>query len=395
MDKKVTLKKSARLSGRCDHPWIYRSQIEKLSGDPLPGDLVGIFGKRGFVGVGYYNPRSEITIRLLSAAPTAIDKEFFKRKIQKAVRYRELAVKETNACRLIASEADGLPGFIVDRYGEVLVVQFLTMGMERLRPPVLEALKEVIPFKGIYERSDTALRSKEGLEAKKGWIEPMRGEETIIQEGNIRYGVRFEAGQKTGLYLDQRENRLEFGKWGFKGEVLDAFCYEGGFALHLALAGCRALGIDSSEEAVKQAEKNRELNGIAEEACVFKAGNIFDELRRMEREAKRFDLVVLDPPSFVKSKEALEGALKGYKEIILRSMKLLKQEGFLAVFSCSYHVDDNLLMQVSQSAAWDVRKRLRVVRFLKQSADHPIDPFIPETYYLKGFLFWVGSIDSL
>jgi 23S rRNA (cytosine1962-C5)-methyltransferase len=389
---KVILKKPGGVS-RFGHPWIYRSQIRSVDGSAEPGGLVALFSeKNNYIGTGYYNPASEITVRLLTRKPEPVTKDFFKAKIARAAAFRKGTVRDSNACRLVSSEGDDLPGLIVDQYGEVTVVQFLTLGMDRLRPLVLEALEEAVPSKGIFERSDSSSRKIEGLPEKVGWIRKDCGDEVAIFEGDIRYAMHFGAGHKTGMYLDQRENRLLIAGLGIKGEALDAFCYEGGFGLHLAKSGCRVLGIDSQEDVIRRAEANRELNGIAPDALQFKVANVFDQLKAFEKEKRRFDLVVLDPPSFVKKKAALEGALAGYKEILLRSMKLLNEDGKLAVFSCSYHVDENLLMQASLSGASDVRKTLRVLKFLKQSSDHPINPFIPETYYLKGFLFQVNSL---
>lgn len=386
---KVVLKRGFKGTPRFGHPWIYRTQIQEAAASP--GALVDVISDAGhFLGRGYYNPRSEITVRLLTYRKEPIDKAFFKARIGEALEFRKRFVRDTNACRLVSSEGDDLPGLIVDQYGEILVVQFLTMGMERLRPLVLEALGESIPSKGLYERSDSSSRKLEGLEEKVGWIGQGPADTMVIQERDIRYNMRFGGGHKTGFYLDQRDNRFLLRDLGVKGEVLDAFCYTGGFGLHLAAAGCHVLGIEIQKEAVSQAEENRALNGISPEALGFRVGNVFDELRALEKGKKKFDLVILDPPSFVKKKEALEGALAGYKEIGLRSMKLLNDHGLLAVFSCSYHIDDSLLMQTCLSAAVDAHKSLKVLKFMKQSGDHPINPFIPETYYLKGFLFQVS-----
>lgn len=389
--KNVVLKRNPDFAVRSGHPWVYRSQIQEIAPGAAPGDIVTVLDGRRPLGVGYYNPASEITVRLLARREVPIDAVFFKEKIKKAAAFRERTVADTNAWRVVSSEADDLPGLIVDRYGEILVVQFLTLGMERLRPLILEALNEVLSPRGIYERSDSSSRRIEGLAEKTGWIEKSCGDAVEVYEGSIRYNVHFEAGHKTGFYLDQRENRLLFAAMGIKGDVLDAFCYEGGFGLHLAKAGCRVLGVDVQDDVIRRAEENRRLNGLEAASLEFKTANVFDFLKASETEGRRFDFVILDPPSFVKKKSALEGALAGYKEILLRAMKLLNENGRLAVFSCSYHVDENRLMQASLAAAWDTHKSLRVLKFLKQSGDHPINPFIPETYYLKGYLFEVNS----
>ncbi len=392
MDKKVILKRNHTGYERPDHPWIYRSQLREVVGRPAPGDLVEIQGQKGTVGVGYFNPHSEITVRILSRKIQPIDKDFFKSKIEKAFTHRKRFVSGTNAFRLISSEADGLPGLIADWYDQTLVVQFLTLGMEKLRPFVLEALEETLPLNGLYEKSNSASRTLEGLPPRLGWIRKDCSDEVVVIEEGIRYAVRFEEGHKTGFYLDQRENRILMGRMGIKGAVLDAFCYEGGFGLHLARGGAKeVLGVDIQSDVIARAEENRNLNGLSEGVVRYRKADVFDALKEFETEQKKFDLVILDPPSFLKKKEALEGALAGTKEIILRSMKILNDPGLLAVFSCSFHINDDLLMRTALSAAHDVRKSLKVLKFLKQSTDHPIDPFIPETYYLKGFLFEVSA----
>lgn len=389
----VRLKPPPHGSLRFGHPWVYKSQIDSVEKGIEPGALVYVIGsKGGLAGIGYYNPNSEIAVRMLTRQDEAINVDFFKARLARAAQFRSRFVRDTNAYRLVSSEADDLPGLIIDRYADTLVLQFLTLGMESLRPQVLPAIEAVIAAKGIYERSDAPYRNLEGLEEKTGWISQSCADQALIVEGGIRYSVRFGEGHKTGFYLDQRENRLALAGLGIQGDVLDAFCYEGGFGLHLARSGCRVLGLDIRTDALERAAENRQLNGLSEASLRFKSANVFDELKSLDKEAARFDLVILDPPSFVKKKSAIEGAASGYKEIMLRAMKILKQGGLLAVFSCSYHVNEDVLMQAAMSAAHDVRRSLRLVKFFKQSADHPINPFIPETYYLKGFLFEVNLL---
>lgn len=388
-DKRVILKAPPKGHIRHGHCWIYRSQIASVDGAPSPGEAVEVLtDKKRFLGTGYYNAASEITVRLLSRQAETPDTAFFARRLTRALEYRRRRSIPSNACRIVSSEADGLPGLIVDRYDEVVVVQFLTMGMERLRPHVLEAIEATLPCRGLYERSDSHSRKIEGLSEKTGWIRRDCASETEVNEAGIRFRVRFEEGHKTGFYLDQRDNRILLAaEAGPPGTALDAFCYEGGFGLHLARAGWRVTGIDIKSENIAQAEVHRALNGIEPERLELRAANVFDELKSFEKAGARFDLVVLDPPSFVKKRDALEGAVSGYKEIVLRSLRLLSDGGRLAVFSCAYHLDETLLLQTCLQAAVDVRRNLKILRFLKQSADHPIVPFIPETYYLKGFLF--------
>lgn len=389
---KIYLKKPVRLRPR--HPWIYKSQLDlskiKLEGARLPGQgsAVTLHLPNGEVyGTGYFNSQSQISVRLLSFHEEVLNEAFLRLSLQKAIVYRKQLALPTNAMRLVSSEADGLPGLIVDQYGEVLVIQILTYGMEKLRPVLLKLLSELIPNKGIYEKSDSSSRKLEGLEPRSEWVSRECGDSLEVYEGDIRFKIELGQGHKTGFYLDQRDNRLLLADLKVSGRVLDAFCFSGGFGLHLAKYASEVIGLDIQEEAVQKAEANRELNHIPAGKLSFKVANVFDELRSLDKARERFDLIVLDPPSFVKTREAVEQAASGFKEIVLRSMKILSEGGRLAVFSCSYHVDDSLLMQICQQAAFDVNKNLKVLKFLKQSVDHPINPFIPESYYLKGFLF--------
>ncbi len=378
---------------RPGHPWIYSSQLVLNGVQIASGALVDVFTDRGrLIGRGYCNTSSQIAVRILTPRQEEINADFFKRKIEKAYEHRRRFVRDTNAFRVISSEADGLPGFIADVYSEVWVVQFLTAGMENLKNLLLPALQEVIPARGIYERSDSGVRKLEGLVEKKGWIEKNCGDEVVVNEGNIQYRMEFGEGHKTGFYLDQRENRRILSGLGVQGRVLDAFCYEGAFGLHLARAGADVTGVDIQSENLARAELHRERNGISKEKLKFKEADVFEELRELEKKKETFDLVILDPPSFVKKKASLDGAMAGFKEISLRAMKILNEGGLLALFSCSFHVDEGRLLQTAVAAAMDTSKNLKLLRTMTQSSDHPIDPLIPETHYLKGFLFQVSSI---
>lgn len=384
--KTVHILKTRRDGLLTTHPWVYRSQIGKITGDVKAGDIVQVMSPLGKpLGYGYYNEASEISLRFLSrnGAP---DKTFFANQIQMAIDYRKQWAPDAQAYRIVNSEADRLPGFILDQYGDVLVMQFLTMGMERLRPVFIDILREKFPGKNLLDRSDAPSRRYEGLTDNVEWVQG-KVADTVIEEAGTRYKVFFDEGQKTGFYLDQRDNRVFLAEAGIKGKVLDAFCYSGGFGLALAKKGCQVLGLDIQQEAVRQAEINRELNGLPESQICFKTANVFDELRELIKAGEVYDLVILDPPSFVKKKDAVDAAISGYKEILLRGLKLVREGGLLAVFSCSYHVDEFLLLQTAMSAAFDTRKSFKIVKFMKQSGDHPVDPFIPESYYLKGFLF--------
>ena len=392
MNKKIVLKKPPQGSLRLGHPWVYKNQLQSVDAGAVPGDLVDVVTETGrFLGRGYWNPKSEISIRLLTREDEVIGPAFLRRVLQKAADFRGRHVTDTNAYRVVSSEADGLPGLMVDRYGDVLVLQFLTLGMDQLREPVIEALNEILPNKGIFERSDSSSRKLEGLPERVGWIRKDCGDEVVVVEKDIEMTVQFGEGHKTGLYLDQRENRLLLRDWQKGGRVLDAFCYEAGFGLHLAKTGCRVTSIDAQKDCIQRAEGHRKRNHLEPAQLELKTANVFDALKEYEMQKELFDLVILDPPSFARQKAELAGALSGYKEIVMRSMRLLKEAGSLAVFSCAYHVDENLLMQVCLRAAADCKKSLKVLRFLKQASDHPINPFIPETYYLKGFLLEVSS----
>lgn len=394
MSKRIVLKKPPQGSLRPGHLWIYKNQVKDEEGLPEPGDMVDVVTESGrFLARGYWNPKSEIAIRVLTRQPIEIGLEYFKSQIAAAREFRKKVVRETNAFRLIASEADGLPGLIVDQYGDVLVLQISTLGMEKFKEIIVHALNEEVPNRGVFEKSDSSFRLKEGLPLRSGWIEQKCGDEMVVFERDVVYGMRFGEGHKTGLYLDQRDNRFLLRDWVRPGDqVLDVFCNEGAFGLHMARAGCRVTGIEIQADAVKRAEEHRSRNNLSVESYELLNENAFDSLKRMERSKNRYDLVILDPPSFAKQKNALAGAVAGYKDTLLRSFRISKEAGLVAVFSCAYYMDENLLMQVSMQAALDAKKSLKVLKFLKQSQDHPINPFIPETYYLKGFLFQVSSV---
>ncbi len=393
MTRQVVLKRPPQGALRFGHPWIYRDQIKEVAPEAKPGDVLRVMTETDkFLARAYWNPKSEITLRVLTRKDEEVDVAFLSAKFAKALEFRRRMVKDTNSFRLISSEADGMSGLIVDKYDDVLVAQFLTLGMENLKPAILEALSAVVPNKGIYERSDASVRKLEGLAEVAGWIGKPGPEEVIVRERDVEIVLRFGAGHKTGWYLDQRDNRFILRDLAVSGaQALDAFCYEGGFGLQLAKAGMSVLGIDSQKDVIERAERHRKHNGLSESQLSFQVGNAFDVLKEIEKSGKKFDVIVMDPPSFVKQKSALKGALAGYKEILIRGFKMLNTGGKIAIFSCAYHLDDNFLMEASLAAARDARVNLRLLKFLKQAADHPIDPFIAESYYLKGFLFEVTN----
>ncbi len=388
---RVTLHKGRELRLLAGHPWIYQRDLQRIEGTPKPGELAEVRDARDrFVGRGYINPQSQIMVRLLTWEEEAIDDAFVRRRVQAAIDLRKRWVADVEAYRVIFGEADFLPGLVVDRYGGVLVIQFLTAGIEALQGPLVDVLVDLLRPRGIYARNDAPARQLEGLERTSGIL---YGEfDTLFQiaEGGVRFWVDIAAGQKTGLFLDQRENRLRLRSLAEGREVLDAFCYSGGFGLHAAASGARSvLGIEFSKDAAVLAMKNVELNGFGDVVQIVEA-NAFDQLRSMDREGRRFDLIFLDPPAFTKGKEALESALRGYKEINLRAMKLLRERGTLVTCSCSYHLSPELFRDILAEAASDARRRFRVIEFRGQARDHPVLLHVRETNYLK-----VAVLESL
>lgn len=374
--------KEARI--QAGHPWIYRSEIARVEDEGEPGAIAQVRDSRGrFLGQAMVNLKSQIAGRLLSRSEESIDAGFFERRIREAVGRCGRSVRGQDACRLIFGEADHLPGLIVDRYGDLLVVQILTAGIERLRDTVCMALRNVIQPRAIYERNDASPRKPEGLELRKGFAWGQGETGLWIQEGSLSFFVEVADGQKTGFFLDQRDNRQVVKTLALGREALDCFCYSGGFALSAAAGGATsALGIDLSAEAVAWAERSAERNGLSPR-CTFMTGNAFDVLRAFDRERRRYGMVILDPPAFTKGKGAVAGALRGYKEINLRAMKLLAPGGILVTCSCSYHVDAPTFLEMLRAAAADAHREFRLVEMRTQASDHPILLAVKETQYLK------------
>ncbi len=367
------------------HPWIFKGDVADVS-DVAPGDAVTIVDSLArFVGRGFYNPRPALCCRILTRVDEPIDADFFRRRIERALALRT-AVSPTAARRLVWSEGDGLPGLVVDEYAGTLVVQCLTLGMARARRDMLAALRGALGEWPVYWMDEATPARREGFEPLRGWADAPGPSSTVVEEGVVRLRVTFGAGPKTGLYLDQRENRLRAGALARDREVLDVFSATAGFACHALLGGARrALCLESSPEAIAGARGNLELNGVADHAEV-RAVNAFDELRRLERERVRFGLVVLDPPPFARGRETVEAAARGYKEINLRALRLLERGGHLLTFSCSHHVGDALFEDICREAALDARVSVRVRETLTQADDHPVLLEVPETRYLKGRL---------
>lgn len=366
------------------HPWVFKGDVADV-GAVEPGGIVAIVDASGrFVGRGLFNPRPALCCRILTRQDESLDRAFLGRRVAAAIAARGGVPPELG--RLVWSEADQLPGFVADRYGPVLVIQCSTLGMARRRPDLVAALRAAAGDLPIYSADEATPGRLEGFEPLRGWVDRPGPADAVVSEGALRFRVVFGAGQKTGLYLDQRENRLRVAPLAQGRDVLDAFCYAAGFACHALAAGARrALCIESSPEAIAAARDNLGLNGVGNRAEII-AGNAFDELRRLERSGARFGLIVLDPPPFARAREALEAAARGYKEVNLRAMRLLGPGGILATFSCSYHVSEALFEEICREAATDAGATLRVLDRLGQSSDHPVLLTVPETRYLKGLL---------
>ncbi|MBI4636730.1 MAG: class I SAM-dependent rRNA methyltransferase [Candidatus Rokubacteria bacterium] len=368
------------------HPWIFEGDVAQVS-DVEPGGAVTVVDAAGrFVGRGFYNPRPALCCRIATRVDEPLDAGFFRRRVEAALARRARGGEVPGLARLVWSEADGLPGLVVDRYGAVLVVQCLTLGMARARAEVAGALRSFLGPLPVASMDEATPARLEGFEPARGWLDEPGPETVIVEEGGVRLGVRPGTGQKTGLYLDQRENRARVGGLARGRQVLDAFSYTAGFACHALRAGAeRALCIESSSEAVAGARENLALNGVAERAQITQA-NAFDELRRLARSRARFGLIVLDPPPFTRGRGAREAAARGYKEINLRAMRLLEPQGILATFSCSHHVSGEAFEEICRDAAVDSGMSLRVLEHLTQASDHPVLLTVPETHYLKGLL---------
>ncbi|AEG60055.1 class I SAM-dependent rRNA methyltransferase [Desulforamulus ruminis] len=367
------------------HPWIYRTEIKEIRGEFQPGDIVEVYDIRErLIGRGYINPASQISIRIMTRnAEEEINEDFFRRRIQAAWDYRQRVVRESNACRVIFGEADFLPGLIVDKFGDYLAVQTLTLGIEKHKETILKLLQEILKPGGMYERNDVAVRELEGLPLQTGFIGASFDPKVVIKENGLRFVVDLAGGQKTGYFLDQRENRMALQGLVHGGRVLDCFCHTGTFSMYAAKFGAReVLGLDIAAPALEVARANAELNGYGKN-CSFKETNSFDELRAMEKAGEKFEVVVLDPPAFTKSKKAVAGAVRGYKEINLRGMKLLPPGGYLVTCSCSYHMKEEMFLEVIAEAGRDAGRQLRLVELRRQAKDHPMLLASPETHYLK------------
>jgi 23S rRNA (cytosine1962-C5)-methyltransferase len=372
------------------HPWIYTDEIEQYDGDYVNGDIIEVYNYRGeFIGKGYINDVSKIAIRIMTRDMNEeIDEDFFRRRLAQAWEYRKKVI-DTSSCRFIFGEADFLPGLTIDKFEDYYVVQSLALGIDRYKSIIVRLLVEEYGAKGIYERSDANVRELEGMELAKGFLtEPF---DTMVQivENGVKYYVDIENGQKTGFFLDQKENRKAIHRICKDAEVLDCFTHTGSFALNAGIAGAKSvLGVDVSQHAVDFATRNAELNNLSD-VVKFECHNAFDLLPRWSREGKEFDVVILDPPAFTKSREAVKGAIRGYKEINLRGLKMVRPGGYLVTASCSHFMDEELFKKTIADAAHDARRMLRQVEFRTQAPDHPILWNSDESYYLKFYIFQV------
>jgi 23S rRNA (cytosine1962-C5)-methyltransferase len=366
---------------RSGHPWIYRADVATVRAEA--GDLAQIRGPRGrTLGSALYSDRSQIALRMLSYGEAPGDEALIRRRLEAAIAFRTSLAIDATAFRLVHGEADLLPSLIVDRYGDYLVVQALSQGMDRLMPAVTSMLGELLQPRGILARNDPRARVLEGLEQRVDVLAGEVPESVTVTESGIEYAVDLWHGQKTGLFLDQRENRAAAAAYA-RGRLLDCFSYNGGFALVLGRSCEETIAIDVSEDAIARVRRNAVRNGAAVDARV---GNVFDELRGLDRLGERFDTIVLDPPAFAKNKAAVSNARAGYKEINLRALKLLNPGGTLVTCSCSYHVNEAAFAEIVYDAAFDAQVHVTVVEKRMQGRDHPVLLGVPETYYLKCFI---------
>ena len=391
----VTLKTGEGRTIKAGGAWVFNNEIETITGRFHNGDLVIVHDFDGYpMGKGYINQNSKIRVRLLTRhVNQEIDESFFQMRLQNAWNYRKDTV-DTSSCRLVFGEADFLPGIVIDKYEDVLVMECLTLGMERYKEELANLMKQIlqkdgIQIRGVYERSDAKEREKEGLSRVKGFIGAEFDTNVEITENGVRYMVDVVNGQKTGFFLDQKYNRLAIQKLCKGKRVLDCFTHMGTFALNAGIAGASEVtGLDISEFAVEQATENAKRNSLSD-TVTFRAANVLDELPKLAAAGEKYDVVILDPPAFTKSRQATKNAIKGYREINMKGLKLVKDGGYLATCSCSHFMTQELLAKTIREAARATHKRLRQVEFRTQAADHPILWAAEESYYLKFFIFQV------
>lgn len=366
------------------HPWVFGNEVNRVEGDAAAGAIVDVHTHDNkFLGRGYFNPQSQIQVRILTRNKNEeINEQFFLNKLSEAWKHRQqLGYKEN--CRLIFGEADGLPQLIIDKFNDYFVIQTLAFGIDVWKPAIVKAINQIFQPKGIYERNDVPVRELEGMQQQKGFLSEPFDTNIIINENGLQFHVDIANGQKTGYFLDQQDNRRAIQHIVKEAEVLGAFTYTGTFEIHAAHYGAKSvLGLDISQGAIDMCNKNAALNGVADK-CQFECVNAFDVLKTWVKEGRQYDVVMLDPPSFTKSRATIQKAITGYKEINLRGMKLVKPGGFLVTSSCTNLVQPDLFLEIIQMAAKDARRQLRQVTFQTQSADHPIVWGWENTHYLK------------
>jgi 23S rRNA (cytosine1962-C5)-methyltransferase len=389
--KQVILKEAREKSVLRRHPWVFSGAIQRVTGSPGSGETVRILTAGGqFLGSGAWSPDSQMSVRMWSFVEEEIDRNFFSRKIAEAVGLRQPPVfnEKNTGVRLIHSESDGLPGLTVDQYGDYLVFQISTAGAEFWKKTFVDILREAIPCKGIFERSDLTVRKKEGLKETVGllWGEEPPELITIIEEGR-KYEVNIRSGHKSGFYLDQHENRSMVEITSRGKEVLDCFSYTGGFSVAALTGGASHVNVvDSSGPALLQAERNIKLNGITEDKYTLNEADVFQALRKYRADNRTFDVIILDPPKFIESRVQIDKGARAYKDINMIAMQLLNPGGFLFTFSCSGHMEDLLFQKIVADAALDARRQLKILRWLSQAPDHPVIASFPEGKYLKGLM---------
>ena len=392
---KVILKKGEGRTLNVGGAWVYDNEVDRIEGDFINGDLVRVHAFNDFCfGTGFINTKSKITVRMMSRSKDQeIDESFIRMRVRDCVEYRKRVI-DMSSCRLIFGEADFLPGIVVDKYSDILVVQSMALGIDRFKPLIINILKEILaeegmPVRGVYERSDSRLRDQEGMEEFKGFIGEPFDTRVLISENGVRFIVDVAEGQKTGFFLDQKMNRAAIRPICKGAKVLDCFTHTGSFALNAGSAGAVSVtGVDSSEAGILQAEENAVLNGLQEKVRFIRA-DVFEYLPEMERKGELFDVVILDPPAFAKSKSALKNAVKGYKEINMRAIRLIRDSGYLATCSCSHFITPELFASTIAAAAKDAKRRLRQVECRAQAPDHPILWSAEESSYLKFYIFQV------
>ncbi|SDN06773.1 class I SAM-dependent rRNA methyltransferase [Lachnospira pectinoschiza] len=390
----VKLKKGEGRTIKSGGAWVYDNEIDEISEGVVDGKLVEVHDFDDFfMGIGFINRKSKITVRMLSRFERNVDEAFIEKRVNAAIDYRTKTV-DMSSCRLIFGEADFLPGIVIDKFSDVLVVESLALGIDNLKPVIIKKVKEALekldmPIRGVYERSDAKVRELEGMKRTKGFIGEEFDTKVLIEENGVKYYVDVKDGQKTGFFLDQKYNRLAMQKFCKGARVLDCFTHTGSFALNAGIAGAKeVIGVDASELGCNQARENAKLNGL-ENTVTFKCADVFELLPELVEEGESFDVVILDPPAFTKSRSTIKKAIKGYREINMKGLKLVKDGGYFATCSCSHFMDPDTFTKTIHEAARSVHKRLRQIEYRTQSPDHPILWSADESLYLKFYIFQV------